>query len=76
MRLIKIEHFRCGDFENNCYILAPDEKTDEEINKGINRAISEYIQEIKQEPKIPKKLDFKDFQDETVAEARKIIEEL
>lgn len=36
MKLIKIEHFRCGDFEGYSYLFAPDNKTSEEVEEDLS----------------------------------------
>ena len=82
MKLVKINHYRCGEWSGRTFLWAPDDITEEKLDEDIEKAYKDHINAIEEFKKItekgsmwPKSSVF-DFPGEmTMAEAQKIIEE-
>lgn len=79
MKLVRIIHYRCGEFDSSTYLLAPDDITEEQLEKDANTAFQNHINAIEEyknsgnEPLYRQKLE--DFPGHvTIAEAQSIIE--
>jgi len=48
MKLVKIEHERCNEYDTCSYVWAPETKTQEEIQSDVDAAQSEYLEMLKQ----------------------------
>lgn len=48
MKIIKINHIRCGELEKSVYCFAPDEMTTEEIEGLVTDAQAEYMTKLKE----------------------------
>ena len=43
MKLVKIEHLRCGEYEGYTYLLAPDNITKEKFQEDVYKASKNYL---------------------------------
>lgn len=91
MKLVRVTHIRCGDYDCATFILAPDKWTEDEINKRVHVAQTKYqdeVRRIKAEDEEEKPIARSDFwyapnfeklaeryPNKTITEVREIIKE-
>lgn len=61
MKLVRIEHIRCGEYDGYTYMLASDDITEEKLNDDVFKAMSNYLDakaEFKKLNKRPERYNF------------------
>lgn len=81
MKLIRINNYRCGDWDSCLHVFAPDNKTTDEIDKDVDSCCDQMIADatraVKDRPR-PKQPEwsFKHYSDETTVKEIKALHEV